>query len=155
MISLSGNDTIIIQGRVLTDLAGDVGELAFANEMVKVKAGKNGNTIYAIDASGAIATVKIRVLRGSDDDKFLNGQISDFLSDPPSFLVMDGQFVKRIGDGNGFVTNDTYLFGGGVPTRQVPATENVDGQTDQSVAVYELTFAGASRAIGIANRAIL
>ena len=148
MISLSGNDTIILAGRVLTDLGdGDVGELAFPNEMVKVKAGKNGNTIYAVDASGNIATVKLRVLRGSDDDKFLNGQIADFQADPPSFNVLDGQFVKRIGDGNGNVTNDAYLFGGGVPTRQVPATENVEGQTDQSVAIYEFTFAGANRAI--------
>lgn len=147
-ISLTGADTIVIGGRVLTDFAdGDVATLAFPNEVMSVKTGKNGNSIFSLNNTGLQCDLSLRVLRGSDDDKFLNAILSDLLNDPPSFVVLDGQFVKRIGDGSGFVTNDTYIVGGGVPTRQVGAAENAEGNTDPAVAVYEFKFTNTRRAI--------
>ena len=146
--SLSGSDTINIGGVVLQNLAdGDVGDLTFPNEIVKVKTGKNGNAIFAVDASGIQVDVKVRVLRGSEDDVYLNSIVSDFLADPASFTTLDGTFVKRIGDGTGIVTSDTYVLGGGVPTRQPAMKENVEGDTEQSVTLYELKFTNARRAI--------
>lgn len=147
-VALSGDDTTNIAGVVLADQAdGDVTELAIPNEFAKVKTGKNGNSIYSFDATGLQCDVKVRVIRGSDDDKFLNGIVQDWKADPASFVLLEGEFVKRIGDGRGNVTYDTYIMSGGVPTRGVPATENVEGGTDQSVAVYEFKFTNNNRAL--------
>lgn len=146
--SLSGNDTINIGGTVLADFAdGDIATLAFPNELMAVKTGKNGNSIFAFNATGLQCDVTIRVIRGSADDAYLNGIVQALKASPESFVLLDAQFVKRIGDGQGNVTNDTYILGGGVPTRQVPATSNVEGGTDASVAVYEFKFTNTNRGI--------
>ncbi len=147
-VSLSGNDTVTIGGVVLSDFGdGAIAELTFPDELMTVKTGKNGNSIFAFKNMGLQCDLKLRVLRASDDDTFLNGIIQDLKNDPASFTLLDGQFVKRVGDGQGFVSNDTYILGGGVPTRQVPATSDADGSTDQSIAVYEFKFTNANRAI--------
>lgn len=147
-VALSGDDTTNIDGLVLNDQAdGDVTELTIPNEVAKVKTGKNGNSIYSLDASGFQCDVKVRVIRGSPDDKSLNNIVQGWIQDPASFVLLQGEFVKRIGDGLGNITYDTYIMSGGVPTRNVPATENVEGSTDQSVAVYEFKFTNVQRAI--------
>jgi hypothetical protein len=146
-VALSGDDTTNIGGVVLADQAdGDVTELSIPNEIATVKTGKNGNSIYSFNATGLQCDVKVRVVRGSDDDKYLNGIVQDWKNDPAGFVLLEGEFVKRIGDGRGNITYDTYVMNGGVPTRQVPATENVEGGTDQSVAVYEFKFTNVDRA---------
>ena len=95
---------------------GDVGTLKFPEDFAKVKTGKNGNSIYALNTAGLQADVSVRVLRGSDDDVYLNSLVAAFLFDPPTFPILDGTFVKRIGDGSGTVRSDTYVCGGGVPS---------------------------------------
>jgi hypothetical protein len=147
-VSLTGNDTINIGGTVLADFGdGDIAELAFPNELMAVKTGKNGNSIFAFNATGLQCDLKLRVIRGSEDDKYLNGLIQDIKADPAAFVLLDGQFVKRVGDGQGNITNDTYILGGGVPTRQVPVSSNVEGATEQSIAVYEFKFTNVNRGI--------
>ncbi len=145
--SLTGNDTIQIGGRVLRDFGdGDVAKLMFENDLVAVKTGKNGNSIFNLMASGQQGKVELRVLRGSADDAFLNAILADMRQDLPSFELLDGYFVKRIGDGQGNITYDTYLLAGGVFTRLPEASENVEGATDPAIAIYRLTFANAKRA---------
>ena len=76
-IAMSGNDTIIINNRILTDLAeGDVGELTFPNDIAQVKTGKNGNSIYGLNNSGFQSDFKVRIIRGSNDDIFLNNLLN-------------------------------------------------------------------------------
>jgi hypothetical protein len=147
-VSLTGNDTLNLAGTVLADFAdGDIAELAFPNELMAVKTGKDGNSIFAFNATGLQCDLKVRVIRGSYDDKFLNGLIQDLKADVAGFTLIDAQLVKRVGDGQGNITNDTYILGGGVPTRQVAATSNVEGGTDQSVAIYEFKFTNTNRGI--------
>lgn len=147
-VSLTGNDTINVGGVVLSDFADeDVGVLEFPDELVNMKVGKNGNTIYAVNYSGLASKLTIRLLRGSDDDKFLNGQLQDFKADPASYVLMNGQVIKRVGDGQGNVSNDTYVVGGGVVSRVPGATSNTSGNTDQSVVVYEIKFGNSDRGI--------
>lgn len=147
-ITLCGDDTLVIGGRVLADLGdGDVATLAYPNDIMNVKTGKNGNSIYSFNNTGRQCDVVIRVLRGSDDDKFLNAIIAELMNNPPAFVVLDAQFVKRLGDGAGNVTNDTYILGGGVPTKLVGGADNAEGGTDQSLAIYEFKFTNAPRAI--------
>lgn len=145
--TLTGNDTIQIAGRTLVNLADqDTGKLTFPNELVGVKVGKNGNAMFNLNASGQLCELILRVLRGSADDSFLNNLLVLMTTDLPSFPLMDGYFVKRLGDGNGNIRNDTYLLGGGVFTKKVEVSENVEGNTDPAVALYTIKFSNSDRA---------
>lgn len=146
--SLTGQDTIVLAGRVLRDFAdGDVAKLEYPNELAAVKTGKNGNSIFAFNTMGLQCEMTLRVIRGSEDDNFLNALLAQMRADFASFVVLDGQFVKRVGDGNGNITNDTYLVGGGVFTKNVAANSNVEGDTEQSISMYTLKFANADRSV--------
>lgn len=148
-VALTGSDTIIVAGRLLTDLTDqDVVDLDFPNELCQPKTGKNGNTIYAFNYTGLQCKMKLRVLLGSGDDKFLNNLLSLWTQNPPAFTLMTGAFVKVVGDGNGNQNNITYTMTGGVFDKLVPAKENADGDPNQAVAVYSLFFSNAPRNIG-------
>lgn len=147
-IAMSGSDTINLNNRVLADLAdGNVVELTFPNEIANVKTGKNGNSIYGLNESGKQCEVKIRVVRGSADDKFLNGLLSQQNLNFAGFPLMIGQFIKKIGDGQGNITSDTYVMSGGVFTKQVEGKSNVEGESEQSISMYTLKFSNSPRAI--------
>lgn len=146
-VSLSGEDTIEIMGRTVTALAdGDVAKLTYPNDLVGMVTGKNGNTIYNLNATGRQADFEMRLLKGSADDRFFNALLMVMLSDISAFVLMPGYFVKRIGNGLGGVRKDTYLLAGGVFVRNVDATSNVAGATDPAVSLYRLKFANATRA---------
>lgn len=147
-ISASGQDTVVIAGRVLSDVAdGDYFTFTYNNELATVKRGKGGNIILASNSMGLVAEAQARVIRGSADDKFLNTLLTQQTLDFASFPLMTGQFVKRVGDGKGNVTNDTYKAEAGIFNHQVDAKSNAEGDTDQSVSVYRFTFGTGLRAI--------
>ena len=152
-VSLTGKDTVSIgstgaQLRIFTDFAdGDTVDIEFPNNLVESKTGKNGNTIYAFNSTGQVATMKIRVLRGSSDDKYLNGEMNLFIADPSAYPLLEGEFIKRVGDGQGNVTNDIYKVSGGVVQKIPVVKENVEGDTEQSVTLYQIAFANTERSI--------
>lgn len=147
-VALSGNDTINLQNRVLADLAdGNCVELTFPNDIANVKTGKNGNSIYGLNESGKQCEVKVRVLRGSDDDKFLNNLLVQQQANFAGTVLLIGQFIKKIGDGQGNITSDTYVMSGGVFTKQVEGKSNVEGETEQSISIYTIKFSNAPRAL--------
>jgi hypothetical protein len=146
--TLSGNDTIIINSRILADVAdGNCVELTFPNDIAQVKTGKNGNAIYALNETGRQAEAKVRVLRGSDDDKFLQGLMTGQQGNFAGFVLLTGQFVKKLGDGAGNITSDTYILSGGIFTKQIEGKMNVEGETEQSVSIYTVKFSNAPRVI--------
>lgn len=146
--SLTGSDVTIINGRVFADLAdGDCVNLDYPNELASVKTGKNGNVMYAFNETGRQTTVTLRVLRGSADDKFLNNLLSKMKANFSGFVLMTGEFVKKVGDGEGNVTDDTYIMSGGIFTKNVGAKNSAEGDTEQSVSIYEIQFANAPRAL--------
>ena len=112
-----------------------------------VKTGKNGNSLYAFNATGLQCDLVIRVIRGSEDDKYLNSLLADLLADVPTFVLLDASIVKRVGDGTGFVTYDTYSLSGGVFSKQPETKSNVEGDTEQSLTIWNLKFTNAPRAI--------
>jgi hypothetical protein len=147
-MALTGKDTSIINGRILSDFAdGDVGAFTFPNKLAEVKAGKNGNVIYAFNAQGVVSEATLRILRGSADDKFLNSQMNAYINDPAAYTPLTGEFIKRLGDGKGNVTNDTYLFDGGIVTNIPEAKDNVGGETEQAISIYKITFGNTGRSI--------
>lgn len=147
-VAMSGNDTLILNNRVFADFAdGDFATLEFPNEIAAVKTGKNGNSIYALNATGKQAGFKVRLIRGSADDKFLNNLLSQQQANFAGFPLMTGEMTKKVGDGKGNITSDTYITSGGVFVKLVPAKSNAEGDTEQSVVVYEMKFSNAPRAI--------
>lgn len=142
----TGNDTLTLWGRVFSNLAdGDACSVTFPNDLVMTKTGKNQNTIFAKNEQGNNADVVVRVLRASDDDKFLMGKMALIEKDFATFELANGSLVKRMGDGLGNVTRDVYTLSGGTIRKKVDGVHNVEGSTDQAVSVYTFTFASAKR----------
>jgi len=152
-VSLTGNDTMALGAvgvalRIFNDFGdGDTVNLEFPNNLVEAKTGKNGNTIYAFNATGQVVNATVRVLRGSPDDKFLNAELNLYLADPAAYPLLAGEFIKRIGDGTGAVANDVYKIGGGIVQKFPTVKENVEGDTEQSISIYLILFANTERSI--------
>lgn len=145
-IALSGNDTVSINGTVLTDLAtGNCVELTFPNDIANVKTGKNGNSIYGLNETGKQCESKFMVIRGGQTDKFLLGLLAQQQANFAGFPLMIGQFIKKIGDGLGNITSDTYILSGGIFVKIPEAKTNVEGEPDQSMALYTMKWSNAPR----------
>jgi hypothetical protein len=146
-ISLTGKDTIKVNDRIFADLAdGDVITITLPNDIVNVKTGKNGNSIYALNETGKQADVSIRLIRGSADDKFMNELLATQKNDLPAATLLTLDFAKRIGDGAGNITSDLSSLSGGVFSKAIPdSKENVEGDTETAVAVYSLKFTDEAR----------
>lgn len=148
-VSLTGSDTLKLNLRVLADVAdGDFATLTFPNDLADLKTGKNGNSIYAFNETGRQVELVIRVIRGSADDKWLLNQLNVMKNDFASFVLLNGEFIKRVGDGAGNITSDTYLLTGGIFSKNIETKSNAEGDTEQSVSVYTLRFANCDRTIG-------
>lgn len=146
--SLTGNDTLVIAGNVFTDMCdADWFAWTYDNDLANLKRGKNGNAIYAENAMGLTASATLRLLRGGDDDKFLNSLLQQQLADFSSFVLLNGQFTKRVGDGQGNITSDTGRISGGIFKRGVDAKSNAEADTEQSLVIYRFEFAEIDRAI--------
>lgn len=147
-IALSGADTININNTILTDLAdGNSIEMTFPNDIANVKTGKNGNSIYGLNESGKQCETKVRVVRGGATDKFLNNLLAQQQANFAGTVLLIGQFIKKIGDGQGNITSDTYIMSGGVFTKIPEAKTNVEGETEQSVAIYTIKWSNAPRVL--------
>lgn len=147
-ISLTGNDTITINNRVISDLAnGDCAMLTFPNDSSEIETGKNGNAVYGLNESGKRGDLVLRVLRGSADDKYLNNLYSQQQANFSGFVLMFGEVIKKVGDGKGNITNDTYICSGGVFGKGVEAKTNVQGDVEQSVSIWTIKYAQAIRAL--------
>ena len=148
-VTLTGKDTIIIDDRILQDFAdGDTCNIEFPNNLAEEKAGKNGNMLYAYNASGNVANVTLRVLRGSADDKYLQSRLQEYKNDPAGFVMVEAEFIKRLGDGSGNVISDSLSLPGGVFKKHPGMKENVAGDTEQAVTIYPLVFANSQRSMG-------
>lgn len=146
--TVTSDDTLTLWGRVFNDFADDdVSSVSFPNNAVSVKTGKNQNTIFAKDEKGNNANVVVRLMKGSSDDQFLQGKISAMEADFVATELATGEFVKRLGDGQGNVARDVYTLLGGVIVKRVDGKENASGDTNQGVAVYNMVFAKAVRSI--------
>jgi hypothetical protein len=147
-VSLTGQDTIQIDSRVLSDLAdGDSVQLEFPNDLATVKASKNGNTVFAFNETGRLVECTLRVLLGSGDDKYLNSRMQEMKNGFSNFILLAGSFSKRVGDGQGNLSTVVYQCAGGIFKRQVDAKTSSEGDVEQSVAVYKISFGNGSKSV--------
>ncbi len=148
-VSMTGDDTNIVDGRVLADLGdGDCAVLTFPNDIAKGKTGKNKNTIFALDMSGEQSDLVLRVLLGSPDDKYLNTRLESQVNAFAGFVLLTGRFVKKVGDGKGNVTKSTYVNGAGIFSKRVEVKSNQEGEVSQSIAEYHIKYFNNKRIIG-------
>lgn len=146
--TITGQDTLVLYGRVFNDLAeGDVSSLTYPTDRVKMTTGKNQNTIYAKDEAGNNGDLTLRIVKGSDDDRFLNSKFSASEQDFATTELATGSLVKRLGDGQGNVSREVYTLGGGILSRGVDGKSNSSGDTGQGVAVYNMKFAKVVRSL--------
>jgi len=145
--TLTGDDVVIINDIPLNDFPdNDIATLELPNNLMEISTGKDGNTIFALNEAGNNATLTVRVLMSSNDDKRLNGLI------PPSdgfasYVLLNGSVVKQIGDGAGNISYNTYVLAGGMVQKKPAIKSNVNGDTQQAVVEYVIQFANAARAI--------
>ena len=147
-VSLSGNDIVKINERILADFASDdIATLTFPNDLAALKTGKNGNTIYASNETGKQAELVLKVIRGSSDDKYLSNLLNSQKLNFANFILMTGEMIKRIGDGTGKIISDTYILSGGIFKKEIEAKSNVSGDVEQSISTYNMIFSIAPRAL--------
>lgn len=145
---MTGNDTLTINNYVFNNFAtGDVATLTYPNEIAAVRTGKNGAAVYALNETGKQVELKLRVIRGSADDNFLLGQLNSQQNNFAAFILMQGNLVKKLGDGSGNVGNDTYIISGGIFSKQVEVKVNVEGDEQQSIAEYTMKFSNGPRSL--------
>lgn len=138
---VAGKDVLIINKQVLTAYAdGDAIKFTPQGPVAQMKVSKDGNSIYAMAYSGIAAKVQVRLVRGSLDDITLNGYLQQWISDPASFALLSGSYVKRIGDGKGQTVNEVYQLAAGVIESIPEGLTNPEGNTEQAVVMYTLLF---------------
>lgn len=147
-VAITGNDVVILDDTIINDLAdGDAGTLTHPDDIANIAIGKNGNAIFSKNESGKRGELVLRVLLGSPADRFLQSRHVQQDQNFAGFIPMTGEFIKKVGDGQGNVTNVSYLMSGGVFTKVVDAKTNTAGDVEQSIAIYTMQFAISKRAI--------
>ena len=137
---LTGDDSFVLWGRAITDLAdGDVVTITADNDIASSVVGKGSNVIVAKDEQGKKCTITLRLLKGSKDDQFIHSYYKIYEIDSALFIMGNGSFAKRLGDGAGNVVFDTkYLSAIHFTRAPYDANWNVNGATDQAVTVYTM-----------------
>jgi hypothetical protein len=146
--ALTGNDAVVVDSRVFNDFAeGDTVVIDYANNVSELKKGKSGNAIFAANAQGEVATATLRLIAGSYDDKYMNSRLAEYRNDSAGFVLMAGEFTKRVGDGAGNISSIIHSLEGGM-IQKIPGTkENIEGDTEQAVSVWVVVFARGQRLV--------
>lgn len=148
-VSMTGDDTVIIGGQLLTDFAiGVVAEITFPEDLVKVTRGKNGNTVYALNNQGYQSEVKLKILLGGPNDAFFNAQYTAINTSFSGYTLLSGVFIKNVGDGQGNIRPVTYLMSGGIIKKAPMAQSVAEGSPEQSLVEWDLVFANNGRQVG-------
>jgi len=146
--TITGDDTLTLWDRVFVDFSdNDVSTVVYNEDLVMDSVGKNQNTIFAKNEKGNAATFTLRLIRGSSDDRFMQRKLSDMNADFATTVLASGEFVKRLGDGDGNVYRDVSQLQGGMISRRPDSKDNVSGDTEQGTAIYVMRFASAKRSI--------
>lgn len=144
--AVAGKDVLIINGQVLSGFAdGDAIKFEPQGPISQMKVSKDGNSIYAMQYSGIVGKLTVRLVRACFDDTTLNGLLQQWIADPASFTLMTGSYIKRVGDGKGNTTDEVYQLAGGCFEMIPGGHTNMDGSTEQSVTVYTLLFRNDAR----------
>jgi hypothetical protein len=145
---VGGSDILTINDRLISDFCdGDTSAITFPNDISSTKTGKNGNSIISYNSSGRIGELTLTLLLGSSDDKFLNSLHISYKKDPSAFILLSGEFIKKLGDGLGNSSDVKYILKGGIFFKTPEIKENVEGDTEQGKVVWSIRFCDCDRLI--------
>lgn len=137
--TLVGDDTIIVNGRPLKDLAdGDFGTIAVGEDIAKNQTGKNGWGVVAFTPKGLNANITLRIPVGSDDDNYLQNEFNKFKINKTAYQLFNLTANKLVGDGTGVNKTIQHFCQGCYITKQPETKFNAMGETEQAVAVYNI-----------------
>jgi hypothetical protein len=137
----SGNDTVEIDGRHLTDFAdGDVAVLSYPNQKISKFSGDDENTITVANTAGNQVQLQLRLLQNSRDYQYLKLRMAQQDYDLVSMLKLTGSFTKITGDETGNVNKDTINCYGGNFLNGVQFTKGKSGNVEVAVAVFTILF---------------
>ena len=146
VFSITGDDTITINGRGLNDFAvADTVNITYDEDRLNMKTGKNLNSIITENTPGRNAMCEVRLLRNSGDDQFLQNYLNQQEQDIAASLLLNGTAVKRTGDGQGNTINEVMNMQGGIIRRNPGTKGNADGDIEQGVVIYMMKFAYVTR----------
>lgn len=149
LVSITGDDTVIIGGQLITDGAiGVIAEITFPENLVKATRGKNGNTVFALNNQGFQSEVKLKILLGGPNDAFFNKQMVAQKQAFSGFILLNGVFIKNVGDGNGNIKPITYLMSQGMIMKNPMAQTVAEGVPEQSLVEWDFIFANNDRQVG-------
>lgn len=144
--AVSGNDTLIVNGVVITGHAdGDAIKIEPQGPISQYKVSKDGNTIISLQYTGILCKLTVRLVRGCADDITMNGLLQQWINAPTAFPLLAGSYVKSIGDGKGNVASEIYVISGGVFEAIPPGHTSMDGSVEASVSVYTFWFRNDAR----------
>ena len=147
-LSMTGAGTLVLFDTVINDLANaDAFVIAYENDLTSTTTGKNGNTIHAKNEQGRNAICTVRVMKGSTSDRLLQGKLNEMNQSFSSFVAASGRATGDFGDGLGNVVKEVYDLTSGVFTKNVDGRNNVEGDTEQAVAIYTIRFADVERSM--------
>lgn len=144
--AIAGSDILSINGRVLTGHAdGQAYKLEPQGPISQYKVSKDGNTIVALQYTGLLCKLTIRLVRDCPDDQFLNSLLQQWIGNPAGFVLMNSEYIKAIGDGKGNIINEVYTLSAGAFEMIPGALTDMDGSVEASVTVYTLWFRNDAR----------
>lgn len=144
--TLVGRDTIIIDGRTITDVGyGDVVSIDMPNSFCTLETGKDGNTVFVFIEGGRQINVKVRVLVGREDDQWLNSKFEQMKNDFIHHNLFTMSLAKQVGDGQGQVITTRWQLEGGVFTTPPSTKYNVSGDGEQAIQEYSFSFARGTK----------
>ena|ERR1035441_6962801 len=147
--SQTGNDTIILDMvfQLNNFPNGKIWVLSYDDTLVEQKIGKNGNSIAVYKQVGNKAKLILRTLRASADDILLESRRLLMKKDFPSFIPLHLSLAKRFGDGTGKIKTETHFCSNGLFSKNSEVETDVDGDTEQSVTSYEISFSSVIRTL--------
>lgn len=143
--NFTGDDTILLENRLLNDLAdGNCIQATFPNSTVNITEGKDGNVIISKIEAKRI-DVTIRCLAGGETDEFLTNKYYQYINDSAGYIGFSCCFKKKIGNGKG--EKRTIEVGGevGVVDKLPDMVDNTTGDVSNGVAEYLLHFSRGYR----------
>lgn len=144
--TLVGRDTIIIDGRTITDVGyGDVATIDNPNPFTSMESGKDGNTVFVYQEGGRQIKVRLRVLVGREDDQWLNAKFEQMKNDFIHHTLFTMTLAKQVGDGQGGVITTRWSLEGGAFESAPNTKYNVSGDGEQAIQEYSFNFARGTK----------
>ncbi len=126
---------------------GDSAVLSFDNSLMEGKLGKNGNGMIVPNSMGSSATLTLRLLKGSNGDKYLNGEMNKYKLQTASYVLLSGRITHIVGDGEANLSSEVYTLSGGCVQKQPGLTSSQEGNTEVAVVEWTLFFLRVERSI--------